>query len=33
MEIVWSQLAYEHLMDVLTYVEDNFGTLVAKKNT
>lgn len=31
MEIVWSQLAYEHLMDVLTYVEDNFGTLVAQK--
>lgn len=31
MEIVWSQLAYEQLLGILTYVEDNFGALVAQK--
>ena len=25
MEIVWSKLAYEHFLEILIYVENNFG--------
>ena len=31
MEIVWSSLAVEQLADVLEYVEESFGTSVARK--
>lgn len=27
MEIVWSKLAYEHFLEILIYVENNFGML------
>ena len=29
MEIVWSKLAYEHFLEILIYVENNFGMLTA----
>ena len=31
MEIVWSKLAYEHFLEILIYVENNFGMLTAQK--
>lgn len=32
MEIVWSKLAYEHFLEILIYVENNFGMLTAQKH-
>lgn len=31
MDLVWSQLASRHLLELTQYVEDNFGTRVAKQ--
>lgn len=31
MEIVWSKLAYEHFLEILIYIENNFGMLTAQK--
>lgn len=31
MEIVWSTLAIEHLINILDYVDEHFGTLISQK--
>ena len=31
MELIWSQLASKHLLEVAQYVEENFGSRVAEK--
>ena len=33
MEIVWSKLAYEHFLEILIYVENNFGHVGGTENT
>ena len=33
MEIVWSKLAYEHFLEILIYVENNFGMLTAQNTS
>ena len=30
MEIVWSKLAYEHFLEILIYVENNFCLMTAQ---